>query len=393
MDRDRVDPGQPTAFRAARLFTGERLADMPTVVVEGGKVVSVGIAPPPAVPTVDLGDVTLLPGLIDCHQHLCFDGNGSLEEQVADIDDDALGQRARAAASRALVGGVTTLRDLGDRAYVTLSLKDDPSLPTILTAGPPLTRVGGHCWYLGGECDGADELRRAVHERVERGCDAIKIMVTGGALTPTFPMWGTQFSDAEVRLVVDEAHRVGLPAAAHCHGLAGIEQALDAGADSIEHCSFMTASGTCEPVAGVLHRLATSGAAVSVTLGRLPGFPMLPLIARNWDVMVGARRQLHDLGATMVVGTDAGIAPAKPHDVLPTALADLVECGMTTVEGLRSLTTVAAKVCGVADRKGKLAVGYDADLLAVSGDPLTDPAALTRIARVWKAGREVRLVA
>jgi imidazolonepropionase-like amidohydrolase len=95
----------------------------------------------------------------------------------------------------------------------------------------------------------------------------------------------------------------------------------------------------------------------------------------------------------MVVGTDAGIAPAKPHDVLPTALADLVECGMTTVEGLRSLTTVAAKVCGVADRKGKLAVGYDADLLAVSGDPLTDPAALTRIARVWKAGREVRLVA
>ena len=378
-----------TALRAARVFTGERLAENPVLVLENDTIVSVGAPPGPEIPVLDLGDVTLLPGLVDCHQHLCFDGSGPLEEQVAGIDDDALRERARAAARTALAGGVTTLRDLGDRGFLTLELKDDPALPTILTSGPPLTRVGGHCWYLGGECTGAADLRRAVYERVARSCDVVKVMVTGGGLTPTFPMWETQFSDEEMRIVVDEAHRAGLPVAAHCHGVAGIEQALDAGADSIEHCTFITASGVCAPVDDVHRRLASADVAVSATLGRLPGVPIMPLIAKNWDVLVASRRRLHELGATLVVGTDAGIGPAKPHGVLAHSLADLVESGMTPAEGLRALTTVAAGVCGVADRKGKLAPGYDADILVVNGDPLQEPNALTATAHVWKAGRQV----
>jgi imidazolonepropionase-like amidohydrolase len=199
----------------------------------------------------------------------------------------------------------------------------------------------------------------------------------------------TQFSDAEIRAVVEEAHRCGLPVAAHCHGLAGIEQALDAGADSIEHCTFMTSSGRCEPVAEVLDRVAASGAAVSVTLGHLPHCPPPPVVANNVDVMTEMRKRLHALGATMVVGTDAGISPAKPHDVLPRALGKLVDSEMTPIEGLRALTSVAARVCGVADRKGRLAPGFDADLLAVAGDPFSDVDALTAVARVWRAGREV----
>ena len=102
--------------------------------------------------TIDLGDVTVLPGLIDTHQHLCFDGNGTLQEQVEGRSDAELQRRAYANAKGALQAGITTIRDLGDRNFVTLDLRADPDLPTILAAGPPLTADGGHCWYLGGGC-------------------------------------------------------------------------------------------------------------------------------------------------------------------------------------------------------------------------------------------------
>lgn len=338
---------------------------------------------------VDMGASSLIPGLVDCHQHLCFDGNGTLEDQVVGIDDDALTARARAAASRALAGGVTTLRDLGDRSFLTLPLRGDPSLPTIVVSGPPLTSVGGHCWYLGGECADDDALARAVAGRVERGCDVVKVMVTGGGLTPTFPMWDTQFTDDQLRAIVDAAHDAGLPVAAHCHGVAGIVQSLDAGADSIEHCTFMTSSGRCEPVDVVLERLAASGVAVSATVGRVPGLPVPPLIANNLDVIVAIRQRLHELGAVIVAGTDAGISPAKPHDVARWALADLVDSGMTPTDGLRALTSVAATVCGVGHRKGRLAPGFDADVLAVAGDPFVEPAAVLDVTGVWRAGRQV----
>jgi imidazolonepropionase-like amidohydrolase len=148
------------------------------------------VAVPDSLALVDLGDdVTLLPGLVDCHQHLCFNGIGSLEEQVTGIGDQDLTERARDAARRALRGGVTTLRDLGDRRWVTLPLRGAVGLPTILAAGPPITRVGGHCWYLGGECEGEAALRAAVRERIDRGCDVVKVMATGGALTVgSYPM-------------------------------------------------------------------------------------------------------------------------------------------------------------------------------------------------------------
>ena len=111
----------------------------------------IGVTVPAETAIVDLGNATLMPGLIDCHQHLCFDGDGTLEEQVGGSRTMGCcpGPRARTAALR---GGVTTLRDLGDRGYVTLALRGDPTLPTILAAGPPITAPGGHCWYLGGEC-------------------------------------------------------------------------------------------------------------------------------------------------------------------------------------------------------------------------------------------------
>jgi imidazolonepropionase-like amidohydrolase len=379
------------ALRAGRVFDGRQLLDRPVVLVDGDKVVGAGAAAPDTADVVDFGErATLLPGLVDFHQHLCFHGRGSLEDQVVGVTDDELQHRARAAAQRALAGGVTTLRDLGDRGWVTLALREEDGLPTILAAGPPITRPDGHCWYLGGGCATEDELVAAVRDRADRGCDLVKVMATGGALTPGWPMWVSQFSTGELRLIVDTAHAHGLPVAAHCHGVEGIERALDAGADSIEHCTFFTANGRAEPPAPLLERLAASGVTISATIGRRPDLPQLPIAEANEPTLTAARRRLHELGALVVAGTDAGVIEAKPHDVLPFALGDLVESGLSPIDGLRTLTSVAADACGRGDRAGRLAAGYPADVIAVDGDPLADPSALTDVVAVWKAGRRAR---
>jgi imidazolonepropionase-like amidohydrolase len=376
-------------LQATRLFDGERMVERAHALIDGDTIVDIGVSVPPDVAAVDLGDATLLPGLIDCHQHLCFDGVGTLEDQVSGIDDDRLLARARACAQQALRGGITTLCDLGDRGFLTLGLRGDPTLPTILAAGPPITTPGGHCWYLGGECDGLGALRRAVAARAEAGCDVVKVMVSGGFLTPTVPMWDCQFDLEDLQALVSDAHRRGLPVAAHCHGVDAIVRALDAGADSIEHCTFMTDGFRSDPPPELIERLAASNVVISATLGRLSHVPVPPVVAANHPVLREARRRLHELGTTIVVGTDAGINEGKPHDVMPHALTDLLDSGMTPIEALRTITSVAARALSLDGHKGRLAAGFDADLIAVADDPLTDPRALTSIVAVWRAGRRV----
>jgi imidazolonepropionase-like amidohydrolase len=371
------------------MFDGARAVPTPVVVFDGGTIVAVGEEPPAGTEVTDLGDVTLLPGLVDAHQHLVFDGSGTLEEQVAGRSDDELRDRARRNARRAVAAGITTIRDLGDRGFVTLALRDDPDLPTILAAGPPLTADGGHCWFLGGCCAGTAALLDAVAERARRGCDVVKVMVSGGALTPAHPMWVSQFTAEQVALVVAAAHDVGLPVAAHCHGIDGTIQALDAGVDTIEHCSFFTSEGRSEPDLDVVDRIVASGTPVSATCGLLPEFAPPPFVRANRAAIDEALAAVHRRGGTVVVGTDAGINPGKPHDVLPYAAGNLAALGLDGAGVLTAMTATAARVCGVGGRKGRLAPGFDADLLAVGGDPAHDATALRDVRGVWRAGRVV----
>jgi imidazolonepropionase-like amidohydrolase len=137
-------------------------------------------------------------------------------------------------------------------------------------------------------------------------------------------------------------------------------------------------------------RIAASGVTVSASLGHRPEFPRLPVAEANEPTLALARGRLHELGATIVVGSDAGIMEGKPHDVLPFALGELVASGFSPLDGLRALTSIAADACGLGDRAGRLAAGYPADVIAVDGDPLDDPLALTAVTAVWKAGRRAR---
>ena len=388
-----TERGRLTALRAAWLFdgTGSALIPDPLVVIDGGTIVAVGSgAPAPdGADVVDLSGAALLPGLVDTHVHLAFDASADpIAALAARSDEETIAAMIRAGQA-ALRGGVTTVRDLGDRDYLSLGLRDQPGLPTILAAGPPVTTApAGHCHYLGGAAEPTEAgVRAAVREHVERGVDVIKIMASGGTLTPGTYQHLAQFTPEVLRAAVDEAHRHGLPVTAHAHAVQAIADGVAAGADGLEHVSFWTETSVDAP-AELIQLIADRRTVVGLTVGLvpIPGLEPPPVVRARLPLIVANMRRLYEAGALMVAGSDAGIAPIKPHDVVRHAPDQLREVGIGQPEALRMVTSVAAEVIGLGHRKGRIAPGFDADILAVDGDPIADPAALHRIRAVWPRG-------
>ncbi|MCW6009489.1 amidohydrolase family protein [Micromonospora sp. CPCC 205371] len=383
------------ATRAARLFGGLAPApvERPILLVADGRTAAVraGGEVPAGADLVDLPDATLLPGLIDAHTHLAFDASADPVGSLASASDSDVLDRMRRAACTALAAGITTVRDLGDRGYLALRLRDElagnPTAgPLVLASGPPITTPGGHCWYLGGEATGVDGIRDAVRARAEHGVDVIKVMASGGEMTPGTQVHLAQFGLDELRAAAEEAHRFGLPATAHAHSGRAIADAVAAGFDSIEHCSFMTEDGV-EPLPDVIEAIVESGVVVCATVGVLPTGAPPPRIAPRDEAFTALFRQMKRAGVTIVCSSDAGIGPQKPHSVLPHSVIMLVETqGWSAAEALEAATSRAARLCRVDDRKGRLAPGLDADILAVTGNPLTSPRALLDVAAVFREG-------
>jgi imidazolonepropionase-like amidohydrolase len=389
-----------TVLRAAWLFdgTGSTLLANPALVLDGGTITAIGTADSaptgatPGVSVVDLDRATVLPGLVDPHVHLAFDASADVVGSLAARDDAVAFAAMMTSARRTARGGVTTVRDLGDRGYLALGVREaartDRSLPTVVAAGPPITSPGGHCHYLGGEATAASGIRAAVREHAERGVDVIKIMASGGNLTPGSRPELAQFGAAELRTAAREAHRHGLPITAHAHGTRAVLDALAAGMDGLEHVTFMTADGVDPVPEEMLATIAEREVTIGVTLGIKPGSGGTPppAVAARLPLMLANVGRLYRAGASMVAGTDAGIGLQKPPDVLRWAVAALVQVGMTPADALCASTSRAAAVCGLGASKGRLAPSYDADILVVDGNPLVDPAALHDIRAVYVRG-------
>jgi imidazolonepropionase-like amidohydrolase len=387
-----TERGRLTALRAAWLFdgTGSALIPDPLVVIDGSTIVAVDsrAAAPDGADVIDLDGAALLPGLVDTHVHLAFDASADPVGALAGRSEDEARDAMIRAGQAALRGGVTTVRDLGDRDYLSLGLRGRPGLPAIVAAGPPVTTPAGHCHYLGGGAEPTEAgVRAAVREHVERGVDVIKIMASGGTLTPGTYQHLPQFTPELLRAAVDEAHRHGLQATAHAHAVQAIADGVAAGADGLEHVSFWTQDSVDAP-AELIQLIADRRTIVGATVGMVPvpGMEPPPAVRARIPLMVANMRRMYEAGALLVAGSDAGIAPIKPHDVVRHAPAMLREIGIGQAEALRMITSAAAGVIGLGHRKGRIAPGFDADILAVDGDPITDPDALHRISAVYARG-------
>lgn len=380
--------------RGALVLTGGRVWDghaeattSAEVAVEGGHIV--GGTPESDAVRLDISGCTVLPGLIEAHAHLCFNA-GADWRAVYDADTShSMLLRMAGHAQRMLRAGITTVRDLGAPTDLAIALRAASRsgavlAPDLLVAGAPVTPTGGHCWFMGGEADGVEGLRVAVRERQKAGVDWIKVMASGGNMTPGTNPFAPQFTVAELTAVREEAHRVALRVTAHAHGVEGIRVAVEAGVDGLEHCSFQAPEGNA-PDDALIARIAREGILVSPTitsgLGAAEGTP-------RWESRGDVVRRIFAAGCRVVMSTDCGI-PNTPHEDLAVSMGILQRLAdLAPVEVLKLATSTSAEHLGLPDR-GVVAEGRRADLLVVEGDPTEDLGALRRVRAVVRAGELV----
>ena len=399
------------AVRCSRMFTGERFSEAPaTVLVDGKKIIGVEsghVEVDESWEVAEYANATVIPGLIDTHVHLVADSEVGALDRVVDLERQALDAVITEGLRRQLLAGVTTVRDLGDRNYAVVARRDQQRNgktgqvePTIVASGPPLTSIGGHCHYLGGEVANAAQISAAIRERADRRVDVIKAMASGGLLTPGTDVVRTQFSADDMRSIVEQAHGAGLPVTAHAHGLPAIEQSVDFGVDCIENFSCLTDKGFAFSDE-LADRIADQDIAISgvITPPPLTDLSEAPQAIRKLVAVTGLTplrvrelradmlNRLHARGVRVVTGIDAGLNPWMAHGNLHIGVALLDEAGFSPAEILAAATSEAARVCGLAHRKGLLHEGFDADLVVVDGDPQVDLSALQRIRLVILAGQ------
>ncbi len=402
----------PIAIRADRLLDGSGgppLAD--PVVVADDTIIGVyqGAAPAGVLPegatVLDYTGCTLLPGLIDAHVHLNLPGDGTPFEQTVAENDEVLTAATASAAQRLAAGGVLTVRDVGSRGTTAFSVRRALQLghgqgPRMLLSGPPITVTGGHTWYLGGEADGVDGVRRKVREVCKLGADWIKVIGSGGGTVNT-AAHQPAFTREELDSIVGQAHKQGRRVTVHTTCAEALDDAISCGVDQIEHGLFLIdeARQQYQPELGA--RLAASGIPVTSTM--VVGYDVMRRIDAKPEpsaedrALRGQREQMladsltqfrlmREAGVRFIAGTDGGWRYTG-FDSLPAEIWLMTQAGMTAGEAIAAATGDAADVLGLGSVTGRLAAGLAADLLAVRGNPLEDVQLLEDVRLVVQGGR------
>jgi imidazolonepropionase-like amidohydrolase len=379
-----------------------------TLVIRGNQVVEVRdgfVGDASQGKVVDLRQAFVLPGLIDSHVHLTGqqNPNGRLEEvTLSDADQAMVGARY---ARRTLMAGFTTVADLGASNQAIFALRNavktgDVPGPRIIAAGSAVSIHGGHgdingyredvMHLLSSEsiCSGPEDCMRAVRTQVRAGADIIKITATGGVLSNTAAGLNQQFSDPELSAIVESAHRMGRQVTAHAHGVDGINAFLRAGGDSIEHGTYLDDQS--------IRLFKSNGAWLIPTLlagdyvARIASGPnnfftpaQTAKALEAGPKMLDMARRAHEGGVKIAFGTDSGVSA---HGDNAQEFALLVRAGLTPLEAIQAATVGAAEHLRISNEAGKIAPGMPADIVAVTGDPLSDVTELERMKFVMKSG-------
>ena len=397
-----------TAARLLDVRTGQYILK-PIILVTNGRIVDVHarpdgmIRPPPPTVHIELGDMTLLPGLIDMHVHLDSDPTYGGYTRLR-FNDRFWSVLQAAHAERTLRAGFTTVRNVGSDEWNDVGLRqaiDEGKLvgPRVITATHAIGSTGGHCdmtYYPPSmeqksryNFDSPDEARKRVREIRKHGAQLIKICATGGVFSLNTEPGQQQLSLEEMKAIVDEAHMQGLKVAAHAHGATGIKDAIRAGVDTIEHASLIDEEGIALAKSrGAWLSMDIYNSEYTQAEGKKNG-TLEENLRKDREIAEIQRenfRKAHRAGAKMIFGTDAGI---YPHGQNAAQFRWMVRYGMTPLEAIQSATVNAAQALG-RDDVGIVEKGRFGDLIAVRGDPTRDVTLLESVAAVIKGGERVK---
>ena len=370
------------------------------VVIEGDRISAAGKANATNIPTgaerIDVTGKTVIPGLINCHAHLCLDG--SLDPITA-LNQRSITENVLIAAKHAeatLRAGITTVRDLGGWEGIDLGLKkainDGVILgPRLLVSGKLLCMTGGTAHYIGREVDGPDEARKGAREQLKAGVDVIKVMATGGVLTPGVDPGSAQLTFEELRAAIEEAKKAGKLTASHAQGATGIKNAIQAGVDSIEHGFFLDAEAIDMMLEHETFLVPTlAGIYQVIERGPESGIPafLIEKAQRASDAHLDSLRRAREAGVRIAAGNDGG-TPFNRADNLAIELERLVAAGMSTVEALATAHRTAAELLRMAEQVGSVEPGKLADSVVLDADPQADISAVHQVHMVIKAGQRI----
>ncbi len=350
-------------------------------------------------PCLDATGLTAIPGLIDAHLHVCWNGREPVHDLVH-RDRDALLLEAVQTLGRILASGTTAVRDVGGQDYMEISLRRAVQAghirgPRMRAAGKIICMTGGHGHVVAREADGPEEVRKAAREQIKAGADLVKLMATGGAATPGQDVQATQLTVEEMAAAVQAAHAMGRRVAAHCHGTQGILDAVAAGVDSVEHGTYLTEEAAQRMVDRGTALVLTLGVARPEETGHTPAQQaeaerLRPILAALNDRVRESIAIARAHGVFIGAGSDAGGNALAPHDFsMAREVEHLVQMGFSAQEALTVATRNNARILGWESLLGTLEPGKRADVVLLEGNPLEDLEALWRVAAVIQDGHRV----